>query len=138
MSQTQLPARKMSPIMLVIILVMLVLSATAVYQAAAMLLVNNEEISIALNFLILGAVGIALSTYLLLQSRRKVRLVSQIQRIITTTTCQKCGFKTVRDFKRDDFILKDAEACPKCSEKMLISSIYREVDEKEKKEEKRF
>ncbi len=127
----------MSPIMLIVILVMLVLSATAIYQAAAML-VSNEELSVALNFLMLGAVGIALSTYLLFQSRRKARFVSQIQRIVTTTACPKCGFKVIRDFQRSDFILKDAEACPKCSEKMLISSIYREVDEKEKKEEKKF
>jgi len=132
MSQTQLPARRMSPILLAVILVMLVLSAIAVYLATVMS-ENDQGI-----FLILGAVGIALSTYLLFQTRRKVRSISQIQRIVTTVTCQKCGFKTVRDFQRGDFVLKDAEACPKCSEKMLISSIYREVDEKEKKEEKRF
>ena len=122
----------MSPILLAVILVMLVLSAIAVYLATVMS-ENDQGI-----FLILGAVGIALSTYLLFQTRRKVRSISQIQRIVTTVTCQKCGFKTVRDFQRGDFVLKDAEACPKCSEKMLISSIYREVDEKEKKEEKRF
>ena len=137
MSQTQPPARKMSPVLLVFILIMLVLSSIAIYQAAV-ILVNDQEISVALNFLILGAVGIALSAYLLFQTRRKVRFISKIQRIVTTTACQKCGFKTDRDFQRGDFVLKDAEACPKCSEKMLISSIYREVDEKEKKEEKRF
>jgi len=136
MSQTQPSVRKTSPILLAFILIMLVLSVTAIYQAAAM--VNNQEISAALNFLILGAVGIALSAYLLFQTRRRMRIVSKTQRVVTTITCQKCGFKTVRDFQRGDYVLKEAEACPKCSEKMLIASVYREVDEKEKKEEKRF
>jgi hypothetical protein len=138
MSQTQPPTRRTSPILLIIILVMLVLSATAIGEALAQL-VGGQAFSVALNFLILGAVGIALSTYLLSQTRRRVKLAPQIQRILAAVTCPKCGFKTVRDFQRGDFILKDAESCPKCSEKMTVSSIYREVDEKDKeKKEAKF
>jgi hypothetical protein len=127
----------MSPILLAVVVIMIVLSAAALYQAIIML-INNEELSVSLNFLILGGVGIALSTYLMFQTRRQVRLVSKTQRISTTSTCPKCGFKTVRDFQQGDFVLKDSESCPKCNDKMMIYSIHREVEKKQKKEEKKF
>ncbi len=41
----------------------------------------------------------------------------------------KCGFKNIREFERGDYIFKEVEECPKCEEKMMISSIYREAEE---------
>jgi ribosomal protein L40E len=52
--------------------------------------------------------------------------------ITTTIECRKCGFKSVREFQRGDYIFKEVEPCQKCNEKMLITAIYREVKEKPK------
>jgi len=135
MSETAPPARKISSLFLAVILVTLGLSIIALYQAIEMYR-NYQDFSAVLNFMMMGVFGLALSTYMLFQTRRRMlKLTVEMQRIATTILCQKCGFKTIRDFQRGDYIFKEAEACPKCNEKMLIASIYREVKEKEKTRE---
>jgi len=136
MSETAPPASRISSLFLVIILVTLVLAIAALYQAVHAL--RNQDLNAGINFAMIGVTTLALSTYMLFQSRRKMqKFTLKMQRVATTILCQKCGFKTIRDFQRGDYIFKEAEECPKCKEKMLISSIYREVEkeEKEKKEE---
>jgi len=83
--------------------------------------------------LLFGFLGTAIATYALVQMRRrlaKLRIV--IPPVTTTIECKKCSFKNVRDFQRGDYILKEVEPCQKCNDKMLITSIYREVKEKDK------
>jgi len=135
MSEKAPPVRKISSLFLAVILVTLGLSVIALYQAIEAYR-NYRDLSAVLNFMMMGVFGLALSTYMLFQTRRRMlKLTIEMQRIATTILCQKCGFKTIRDFQRGDYIFKEAEACPKCNEKMLISSIYREVKEKEKTRE---
>jgi len=126
------PTTRISSFFLVIILVTFVLAIAALYQAIDAY--GRGEISAGINFAMIGASTLALSSYMLFQTRRRMlrlTLSMKMQRIATTILCHKCGFKTIRDFQRGDYIFKEAEECPKCREKMLIASIYREV-EKEK------
>ncbi|MFQ6080042.1 MAG: hypothetical protein ACE5OW_00010 [Candidatus Bathyarchaeia archaeon] len=130
MSETAPPMRKISSLFLVIILVTLVLAIAALYQAVHAF--RNQDFNAVINFAMIGATTLALSTYMLFQTRRKMqKFTIKMQRVATTILCQKCGFKTIRDFQRGDYIFKEAEECPKCNEKMLIASIYREAQEKE-------
>lgn len=134
MNQTKPPAGKVSPIFLAVLLVILIISASVLYQGFFLYL-NNGEISLVLNYLLLGVLGLALSSYLLFRTRKRMlKLTAKIPRMATTVQCEKCGFKSVRDFKRGDYIFKQTELCPKCNEKMLISSIYREIEGKKEKE----
>jgi hypothetical protein len=97
------------------------------------LIIFNQDIETASIFLIMGFLGVSLATYVLfLTQRRLSKLKIVIPPVTTTIECKKCGFKNVREFKRGDYILKEGEPCQKCNEKMLITSIYREVKEKEK------
>lgn len=85
----------------------------------------------------MGAVTLALSAYMLFQTRRRVlKLIGmEMQPLSTTLQCQKCGLKNVREFQKGDFIFKQTDqACPQDNEKMVISAIYREVKEKGKEE----
>jgi len=125
--------RKNSPILLAILLITLLLSVAAIFQGVELYITNNyEEGSF---YLTLGATVLALSAYVLFQTRKKIiKLALQNQPITTTILCEKCGLKNVRDFKRGDYIFKEVESCPKCNEKMIISSIYRVVKEKGKDE----
>jgi hypothetical protein len=83
--------------------------------------------------LLIGFIGVALSTYVLMQTRRRLlRLRIVTPPITTTIECKKCGFKSVREFKRGDYIFKEVEPCQKCNDKMLITAIYKEVKEKER------
>ena len=123
--------RRISSIYLMIILVTFVLSISALFYAVDALR-SNQNVS-AGYFTLIGSIGLALSVYMLLQTQRKPsRVAFEMPRVITTILCQKCGFKNIRDFQRGDYVFKDAEPCPKCNEKMMIASIYREVKEKEK------
>ena len=125
------PVKRVSSLLIAIILVTVLLSIAALYQAIDYY--GSNEMNLGSWFMFLGFTGLALSTYMMLQTRRKaVRLPFEAPKVITTILCQKCGLKNIRDFQRGDYIFKETEPCPKCNEKMLISSIYREVKEKGK------
>ena len=121
-SKTEISRKRISYLLLAIILVTFALSAVALYQA-----ITDESYSL----LLIGGSGFAISAYMLFQTRRKtMHLEIREQPVITTIACKKCGFKNIRDFQRGDYVFKEADSCPKCNEKMSVTSIYREVEEK--------
>jgi len=125
MSETAPPLR-VSPFALVLIIVTAILSVFMIYQGIETQAGRGEGSYL----LTLGAVMLAFSVYMLLQLRKNVvRLPLGAQKVISTILCQRCGFKSVRDFQRGDYVFKEVEPCPKCSERMMIASIYREVKE---------
>jgi len=120
-----------SSFVLMIIFITLALSLTALILATTAFS-GGQEVT-AGYLLLLGFLGVAASTYVLFQARRRIlRLRIAAPSITTTIECKKCGFKSVRDFQRGDYVFKEVEPCQKCSDKMLITAIYREVKEKEK------
>jgi hypothetical protein len=122
---------RISSFVLLIIFLTLALSLTALILATTFFTQGNEIIAGYL--LLLGFIGVALSTYVLFQTRKRIlRLRIAVPPITTTIECKKCGFKSVREFQRGDYIFKEGDPCQKCNEKMLITAIYREVKEKEK------
>ena len=125
---------KIPTLFLLIIFIALAMSLAAL--VAAVSFVEQNQL-LAGYLLLLGFLGVALSTYVLFQTRRRLlRLRIEVPPITTTIECKKCGFKSVREFQRGDYIFKEVEPCQKCNEKMLITAIYREV--KEKGKERRF
>jgi len=132
MSETAPSTRKFSFFFLAIVFITLALSIAAFFQAYDAYMLG--EIENVYFFVLIGVSGLALSTYMVFQTRRSaLRLAFRPPRIATTILCQKCGFKNIRDFERGDFIFKGTEECPKCKEKTKITSIFREVKEKKKR-----
>ncbi len=130
--ETEVSARRVSSIVLIVIIVVLALSLTALYQAYELFLNNDPTTPF---YLLIGLVGLSLSTYMLFQTRRRTRRFTlETQTITTTIVCSKCGFKNVRKYERGDYILKDVGQCTKCEGTLTISAIYREVKEKGKEE----
>jgi hypothetical protein len=124
-------ATKISSFVLMIIFVTLALSLT-VLIVAINAFISEQEV-FAGYLLLIGFLGVAFSTYLLLQTRRRIMsLRIEVPSITTTIECRKCGFKSVREFQRGDYIFKEVDPCQKCNEKMLITAIYREVRERER------
>ena len=129
MGETEAP-RRISSLFLAIIVITLALSVVAIFWGVEAYRV--EDTGTGNSSILIGVSGLALSAYMLFQTRRRtLQLSIKMQPVTTTLSCQKCGFKNLRDFQRGDFIFKEAEECPKCKEKMQISSIYREAEEKE-------
>jgi len=123
--------RRISSFLFIIILVALGLSLAAFSLAA--IEYGGGDSTLGAWFVLIGFMGVALLTYIMLQTRKRTfKIPIQAQRVATTILCQKCGFKNIRDFEQGDYVFKEAEGCPKCNEKMMIASIYREVDEKGK------
>ena len=122
---------KVSSFVLLAVFIMLVVAIMALVLAVQAYSIGNIEVAVYL--LIIGFLGVAASTYVLFQTRQRIiRLKIETPPITTTIECRKCGFKSVREFQRGDYIFKEVEPCQKCNEKMLITAIYREVREKGK------
>ncbi len=119
------PAIRFSSLVLLAVFITLALSFTALFLAISY--INNNPVT-AYYLLLIGFLGAALSAYVLLQTRRRMRhLRTETPPVNTTVECRKCGFKSVREFQRGDYIFKEVEPCHKCDENMLITAIYREV-----------
>ncbi|UCC58734.1 MAG: hypothetical protein JSW14_02110 [Candidatus Bathyarchaeum sp.] len=125
------PARRVSSFYLAIILVIFILSLSALYIAFENI-INQSDPGSSYSFLAVGFFGLALLGYMLLQTRPKpMRAIVETPRVITTLECPKCDFKNIRDFQRGDYIFKETGPCQKCDETMKITAIYREAKKKE-------
>ena len=128
MSETS-PTHQVSYFTLILIIVTIILSIFMLYQGIEAYLARSDWSYL----LILGIVMLAFSIYMFFQSRKSaLKSPSGTQRVISTIICKKCGFKNIRDFQLGDYIFKEVEPCPKCNDKMVIASIYREVKDTEK------
>ena len=127
---------KISSFVLLVVFITLALSLVAVIFAAAIVggfVSAGNDLTGAYVLLALGVLGLAICTYVLVETRRRLlKLKIVVPPVLTTIECRKCGIKNVRDFQRGDYILKETGPCEKCSDTMLITAIYREVKEKEK------
>jgi hypothetical protein len=122
---------KISTYLMMIVLIVLALSVVALMLSVNAFIVGNEMVAGYL--LLIGFIAMVLSVYVLLQSRKRIaNMKIEAPKVMTTVECKKCGFKSVREFQRGDFIFKELEACQKCEDKMMITAIYKEVKEKEK------
>ena len=120
---------KISTAFLIIIFLTLMLSFVAIFIAISAVIWESDYTS-ALSWLLIGFIGLSLATYMLYQTRRRIRISIKPQVVMTTLLCEKCGFKNLREFKRGDYVFKETdEKCPKCNENMYIAAIYREVKE---------
>jgi hypothetical protein len=125
------PARRVSSFYLALILVIFILSLSALYIAFENI-INQSDPTSSYSFLAVGFFGLAILGYMLLQTRSKpMRAILETPRVITTLECPKCDFKNIRDFQRGDYIFKETGPCQKCEETMKITAIYREAKKKE-------
>jgi len=120
---------RISALFLTLIVIVLVISVVALYQSVAAY--QSRRVVESINFMVIGLSGLALSTYIILQTRRRMMKITLTKeaKVVVTLTCPKCGFKSIRDFQKGDFVFKRVDPCPKCSEAMLITAIYREVSQ---------
>ncbi|MCJ7469321.1 hypothetical protein MUO74_02335 [Candidatus Bathyarchaeota archaeon] len=131
MSKTANSTTRVSSLVLMVIMITIALSLTALILAINAY--SAEDSFVALWLILVGFIGVGLSAYVLLQMKRRVtRANTELPPITTTVECKKCGFKNVREFQRGDYIFKDVEPCQKCNEKMMITAIYREIKDREK------
>ena len=121
---------RISSFVILVVFITLALSLVALVFSVTIMEENSDAAWI---MLVLGLLGVGISTYVLVESRRRLsKLKLVIPPVLTTIECKKCNEKKVREFQRGDYIFKESEPCTKCNDKMTITAIYREVKEKEK------
>jgi hypothetical protein len=125
------PVKRISPFLLVIILIVFILSLSALFMAVQSI-ADQTDIMNSYSILAIGFFGLAISVYMLLQTKGKpTHLSFELPRVLTTLECPKCDFKSIRDFQIDDYIFKETGPCQKCNETMKITAIYREAKKKQ-------
>lgn len=132
MSQTNasVSTTRISAFLLMVVFVTLALSFVALIFAVYVLDQNSEASYV---LMLLGFIGVAISTYVLYQTRRRLsKLKIVVPPVLTTLDCTACHEKETREFLRGDYIFKEGEKCKKCGGRTLITAIYREVKDKEK------
>jgi DNA-directed RNA polymerase subunit RPC12/RpoP len=122
-------ANKISTYLLLVCLIIMALSFVALGLSVNAMMAGDDTVALFLGFM--GFVAMALSMYFLFQSKRTISMKIETPKVMTTISCGRCG-KTVREYQRGDFVFKEGVACPKCSNKEMITAIYKEVKEKEK------
>ena len=124
-------SKRISTYLMMIVLIVLALSIVSLLLSVNAFAAGNDMLAGFL--LVIGFIAMALSVYVLLQSRKRAAsLKIEAPKVMTTIECKKCNFKSIRQFQRGDFVFKDLDPCQKCNENMIITAIYKEVKEKEK------
>lgn len=124
-------ANRISTFLLMIILAVLALSIIALLFGVNAYLEGNENV--ALYLISIGILSMGLAIYVLFQSRKRMaKMKIEEPKMMTTIECRKCSTKEVREFERGDFVYKELDKCDKCEDNKIITSIYKEVKEKEK------
>jgi len=130
-TQSSSTAARISTFVFMIVLLVMALSLVS-FALAVNAFALGEDI-VAGYLVIIGVIAMALSTYVLLQSRRRMTTMKlATPAMMTTIECRKCDFKSVREFQRGDYVFKELDKCQKCDDKMIITAISKEVKEKEK------
>jgi len=124
-------SKRISTYLMMIVLIVLALSIVSLLLSVNAFAAGNDMLAGFL--LVIGFIAMALSVYVLLQSRKRAASMKiEAPKVMTTIECKKCNFKSIRQFQRGDFVFKDLDPCQKCNENMIITAIYKEVKEKEK------
>lgn len=105
-------------------LAVLAYSAWLIYGAASS---YDEGKAETLYNLALGVMGVLLAVSSLTTMRRRIQAArAQSIRTLTVELCEKCGFKSVREFKVGDYVHKRLGPCRQCNGDLLIDMIYSE------------
>ena len=129
--------KKISNYITIIVLIVLALAVAALILAANAALLSPPDYTAAGILALIGLIAMIMSLFTLYQSRRQTaEMKIEIPKVMTTIGCSnmKCDSKTTREYQRGDYVYKELDApCQKCASKQMITAIYKEVKEKEKK-----
>lgn len=132
-TQSSSATQRISTYLMLIVLIVMALSIAALLLATNAYMLGDQLAAGVLA--VIGLLAFSLSGFMLFQSRRQTgQMKIDIPKVMTTIECNNktCASKTVREFQRGDYVYKELDACQKCSGKQIVTSIFKEVKEKEK------
>ena len=109
---------------LVAMATLIVISVSSLYSSYALYTSGEKGYLI---YLVTGVFGLILVAYGIHHMKSQIIVIQPIEfNVLTTTECEKCGFRDIRKFEVGDYVVKTNGDCPKCSSPMLITAIYHE------------
>lgn len=133
-TQTSAGNNKISTYLMLIVLIVTALSIVALFIAFETYILGDTLAALILAGI--GSIALALSFFMLYQSKKQAAQVKlDIPKVTTTIECtnKECSSKSTREFQRGDYVFKDLDVtCGKCGAKQMITAIYKEVKTKEK------
>jgi len=109
---------------LVAMTLLIVISVLSLYSGYAIYMRKEEGY---IMYLVSGVFGLILVVLGVNQMKNQIILIQPIEfNVLTTTECEKCGFRDIRKFEVGDYVVKTHGNCPKCNGSMLITAIYHE------------
>lgn len=109
----------------VMLIILFAFSMLFLYQG--LYLYSEGKAQAAVTPLFFGLFGVIVSLLILRRLRKSIVILKpSAMNVVTVAQCGKCGFKSLRKFERGDYVFKQVEKCPKCSEPTTITSIYLE------------
>ncbi|MGO8807368.1 MAG: hypothetical protein ACLQO7_12340 [Candidatus Bathyarchaeia archaeon] len=144
-NQPSASTRKISNYITMIVVVVIALAAVAIILAASLYYTGTTatgstqsgDYAAAGVLAVIGVIALSMSTFTFFQSRKQVaEMKIDIPKVMTTIGCTTvgCDAKTMREFQRGDYVYKELDSpCQKCSGKQMITAVYKEVKDKEKK-----
>ncbi len=109
---------------LVAIALLIVISVSSLYSGYTLYVRREEGYTM---YLVTGVFGLILAAYGINMMKNQIIVIQPIEfNVLTTTECEKCGFRDIRKFEIGDYVVKTYGNCPKCNGPMLITAIYHE------------
>ena len=125
--------RVLLPLIILLVVAGAMLSISVYYLFSALIAFQRNDITTGTYYSIIGSAGIVITFYTTFIARKRSIIKKETQNIVTTTECRNCGYKSIKKFSRGDYVFKTAANCEKCSQPMLITSIFAEELNKKSK-----
>jgi len=125
--------RVLLPLIILLVIAGGMLSISVYYLFSAWAAFQRNDITTASYYSIIGGTGIVITFYTTFIARKRSTIKKETPSIVTTTECRNCGYKTIKKFSKGDYVFKTAANCEKCSQPMLITSIFAEELNKQSK-----
>lgn len=83
--------------------------------------------------MLIGIISMASTVYVVVQYRaRSTKYKVKEIKVFSKLESEECGYSTVRNFLKGDYVFKIVEKCPKCDTPMIITRIYPEAKDDKK------
>ncbi len=117
-------------VFIVSIIVMFIISTYFIYSGYNSFIEGRSD---AYYQMLIGIISMASVVYVIMQYRaRSTKYKVKEPKVFSKIEHEECGYSTIRDFLKGDYVFKTVDDCPKCNTPMIITRIYPEAKDDKK------
>ena len=108
--------RAILPLIILIVITTAMLSISIYYLYRAFSSYVEGATNDSITYAVIGATGLAITSYMAFIMRKRSIVRKEPVPVMTTTECERCGYKNMRKFTKGDYVYKTIGNCEKCNE----------------------